>query len=193
MSGLEQMSQSVGGLFDGVWEGDTAGWGVRGFFPVSLSHDLQLCHSRLTDFLPQILSQTSYTAYSIPPTWESALATAIPLPSTEPPQPTQSTFEIIPDSPSSSSASLPSPASETEEDSFSPFIAILKGPKRSGKSGMSRALVNRLLRKYQKVAYLETDLGQSEFGPEGAVSLVVLEEPLLGESSRSTLKPVTDV
>lgn len=117
----------------------------------------------------------------MPPTWHSALATAIPLPDEEPPAPIAgSSFEIVPDSPSSSTASLPSPSSEVEDDSYGPFTALLKGPKRSGKSGMSRALVNRLLRKYKKVAYLETDLGQSEFGPEGVVSLVILEQPLLG-------------
>jgi hypothetical protein len=35
-SGVEGMCRAVGGLFDGVWEGETAGWGVRGFYPVSL-------------------------------------------------------------------------------------------------------------------------------------------------------------
>lgn len=66
-------------------------------------------------------------------------------------------------------------------DEYAPFVALLKGPKRSGKSGFSRTLVNRLLASYERVAYLECDAGQSEFGPEGAVSLVIVDKPLLGE------------
>ncbi|UZJ54421.1 hypothetical protein CBS101457_003741 [Exobasidium rhododendri] len=56
----------------------------------------------------------------------------------------------------------------------SPIVCLIKGPKRVGKSTFSRYLLNRLLSKRSsRVAYLETDLGQTEFGPPGLISLHV--------------------
>ncbi|KAE9411212.1 hypothetical protein BT96DRAFT_982985 [Gymnopus androsaceus JB14] len=61
-----------------------------------------------------------------------------------------------------------------------PDIYLVKGPKKIGKSSFARALVNRLLTRYHRVAYLECDLGQSEFTPGGMVALNVIHNPLLG-------------
>ncbi|MCO5585001.1 hypothetical protein L7F22_038933 [Adiantum nelumboides] len=53
---------------------------------------------------------------------------------------------------------------------------LIRGPKRVGKSTLSRFLLQRLLTKQEgKVAYLETDLGQSEFSLPGVVSLHVFD------------------
>ncbi|KIM42620.1 hypothetical protein M413DRAFT_10152 [Hebeloma cylindrosporum] len=57
---------------------------------------------------------------------------------------------------------------------------IVKGPKNSGKSTFARTLVNRLLESYQRVAFLECDIGQSEFTPGGMVSLNVVSSPIFG-------------
>ncbi|KAF8901520.1 hypothetical protein CPB84DRAFT_1777526 [Gymnopilus junonius] len=57
---------------------------------------------------------------------------------------------------------------------------IVKGPKNSGKSTFARTLTNRLLKSYRRVAFLECDLGQSEFTPGGMVSLNIVSEPILG-------------
>jgi polynucleotide 5'-hydroxyl-kinase GRC3/NOL9 len=65
-------------------------------------------------------------------------------------------------------------------DRSAPILAIMKGQKRSGKSTFGRELVNRLLSRYETVAYLDCDLGQSEFSPGGSVGLYVVKSPLLG-------------
>jgi polynucleotide 5'-hydroxyl-kinase GRC3/NOL9 len=77
---------------------------------------------------------------------------------------------------------------------MAPLVALIKGPKRSGKSSFGRAAVNRLLENYEKVAWLECDLGQGEFGCGGVVGIWILERPVLGESgreltTRATLMP----
>jgi polynucleotide 5'-hydroxyl-kinase GRC3/NOL9 len=66
-------------------------------------------------------------------------------------------------------------------DRSSPLVAIVKGPKRSGKSTFAREAVNRLLNRYETVAYLDCDLGQSEFGPGGTVGLYLVRKPLFGK------------
>ncbi|KAI0637595.1 hypothetical protein C8Q77DRAFT_1047087 [Trametes polyzona] len=60
------------------------------------------------------------------------------------------------------------------------YIYLVKGPKNSGKSTFARLLLNKLLSRFRRVAYLECDLGQSEFTPGGMVSLNVVEQPLFG-------------
>ncbi|KAF5371487.1 hypothetical protein D9615_009646 [Tricholomella constricta] len=70
--------------------------------------------------------------------------------------------------------------SSTSPDT-SAAVHFVKGPKKSGKSTFARALVNSLLSRYQKVAYLECDLGQSEFTPGGMVALNVISSPLFGK------------
>ncbi|KAF8969892.1 hypothetical protein BDZ97DRAFT_1793241 [Flammula alnicola] len=57
---------------------------------------------------------------------------------------------------------------------------IVKGSKNSGKSTFARTLMNRLLEYYRRVAYLECDLGQSEFTPGGMVSLNIISSPIFG-------------
>eukprot|EP00833_Pecoramyces_ruminatium_P006163 jgi/Orpsp1_1/1180195/evm.model.c7180000072476.2 len=59
-----------------------------------------------------------------------------------------------------------------------PIIAIT-GSKNMGKSTFSRYMVNSLLNCCNEVAYLECDIGQSEFTPSGMVSLNVISSPLL--------------
>ena len=66
-------------------------------------------------------------------------------------------------------------------DRSAPLVAIVKGPKRSGKSTFAREALNRLLNRYATVAYLDCDLGQSEFAPGGTVGLYIVSKPLLGE------------
>ncbi|CCA67460.1 hypothetical protein PIIN_01290 [Serendipita indica DSM 11827] len=57
---------------------------------------------------------------------------------------------------------------------------LIQGPKGSGKSMLSRMLVNRLLSRFKQVAYLDCDVGQTEFTPEGMVSLHLLTQPVFG-------------
>lgn len=59
-------------------------------------------------------------------------------------------------------------------------VVLVKGPKRSGKSSVARAALNRLLDTYERVAWLECDLGQGEFGAGGSVGLWVLDRPVFG-------------
>ncbi len=75
---------------------------------------------------------------------------------------------------------LPVEVDDVPEDR-GPVVALVRGPKRVGKSTFGRATVNRLLRRYRKVAWLESDLGQGEFGSGGAVGIWTIDRPLLGK------------
>ncbi|KAG8379053.1 hypothetical protein BUALT_Bualt07G0048300 [Buddleja alternifolia] len=55
-------------------------------------------------------------------------------------------------------------------------IAFVCGPKNSGKTTFSRHLVNVLLQRHKKVAYLDTDVGQTEFTLPGLLSLTVIDK-----------------
>ncbi|KAI3464019.1 hypothetical protein Pfo_020682 [Paulownia fortunei] len=55
-------------------------------------------------------------------------------------------------------------------------IAFVCGPKNSGKTTFSRHLLNVLLQRLKKVAYLDTDVGQTEFTPPGLLSLTVIDK-----------------
>ncbi|XP_059641922.1 polynucleotide 5'-hydroxyl-kinase NOL9-like [Cornus florida] len=57
-----------------------------------------------------------------------------------------------------------------------PPIAFICGAKNSGKTTFSRYLLNVLLKRYKKVGYLDTDVGQAEFTPPGCLSLTVIDE-----------------
>ncbi|GAB2269908.1 hypothetical protein Dimus_004826 [Dionaea muscipula] len=57
-----------------------------------------------------------------------------------------------------------------------PPIALVCGPKNSGKTTFSRHLLNTFLLRYKRVAYLDTDAGQPEFTPPGCLSLVILDK-----------------
>ncbi|KAJ7115967.1 hypothetical protein C8R44DRAFT_628191 [Mycena epipterygia] len=75
------------------------------------------------------------------------------------------------------------PTWETALDSMSDStsgVYLIKGHKKSGKSTFARTLLNRLLCRYRKVAFLECDLGQSEFTPGGLVALNMIENPIFG-------------
>ncbi|XXG42462.1 hypothetical protein AAC387_Pa01g2737 [Persea americana] len=61
-------------------------------------------------------------------------------------------------------------------DSTTTPIAFVCGPKNTGKSTFSRHLLNTLLNRYRKVAYLDTDVGQPEFTTPGCLSLHVIHE-----------------
>ncbi|KAI8081711.1 uncharacterized protein BX664DRAFT_268941, partial [Halteromyces radiatus] len=69
---------------------------------------------------------------------------------------------------------------ENEQEHAMPSISMVCGTKNVGKSTFGRYLVNRLLNVHQRVAYLETDIGQTEFTPSGMVSFHILDTPLLG-------------
>ncbi|KAK6924916.1 Polyribonucleotide 5'-hydroxyl-kinase Clp1, P-loop domain [Dillenia turbinata] len=57
-----------------------------------------------------------------------------------------------------------------------PPVILICGAKNSGKTTFSRYLVNVLIQRYKKVAYLDTDVGQSEFTPPGCLSLTVIDK-----------------
>ncbi|XP_010255658.1 PREDICTED: polynucleotide 5'-hydroxyl-kinase NOL9 [Nelumbo nucifera] len=56
-----------------------------------------------------------------------------------------------------------------------PPVAFICGAKNSGKTTFSRYLLNILLQRYKRVAYLDTDVGQPEFTPPGCLSLNVID------------------
>ncbi|KAI6039237.1 hypothetical protein EDC04DRAFT_2686819 [Pisolithus marmoratus] len=72
------------------------------------------------------------------------------------------------------------PASNNETDTTVIPGCLVKGPKKSGKSTFSRTLLNRLLNRYRRVAFLECDVGQSEFTPGGMVALSIVENRVFG-------------
>ncbi|WVQ96487.1 hypothetical protein IAU59_003592 [Kwoniella sp. CBS 9459] len=82
-----------------------------------------------------------------------------------------------------------SDSNEGYEDVQKPFIGLVKGTKRSGKSTFARTVLNHLLGKYEKVAWLECDLGQGEFGCGGVVGLWVLDRAVIGPSFTHPLVP----
>uniref|UniRef100_H3GHP9 Uncharacterized protein n=1 Tax=Phytophthora ramorum TaxID=164328 RepID=H3GHP9_PHYRM len=67
---------------------------------------------------------------------------------------------------------------------------VVCGGKGVGKSTFCRYLVNRLLAKFDTVAFLDTDLGQSELTPSGLVALHALTTPLLGPGFSHMKNPV---
>lgn len=67
---------------------------------------------------------------------------------------------------------------------------LVCGARNTGKSSFSRFLVNSLLTRHDSVAFLECDIGQSEFTPPGLVSLNVVHEPLLGSPHTHQRVPV---
>ncbi|PWA81216.1 polynucleotide 5'-hydroxyl-kinase NOL9 [Artemisia annua] len=57
-----------------------------------------------------------------------------------------------------------------------PPVCVVCGPRNSGKTAFSRHLVNVLIHRYRRVAYMDTDVGQAEFTPPGCLSLTVIDE-----------------
>ncbi|CAH1782633.1 unnamed protein product [Owenia fusiformis] len=60
-----------------------------------------------------------------------------------------------------------------------PIVAVCGG-KSVGKSTLSRILINKALNCIERVAYLDCDLGQTEFTAPGMVSLSIVDTPVLG-------------
>ena len=105
-------------------------------------------------------------------------------------------FQIPPSWEAAFSASSSFPADETT-GLLTPHVLLVKGQKNSGKSTFARMLANRLssryaaenhrgphahqlVSRYRRVAFLECDLGQSEFTPGGMVALSIIERPVFG-------------
>ncbi|KAI9144476.1 hypothetical protein BKA69DRAFT_1122321 [Paraphysoderma sedebokerense] len=99
-------------------------------------------------------------------------------------------FPIVRPTPGVSALSLPESwfanvdsllsKSTLQTDKKSAPIILTFGNRNVGKSTFSRFLVNFLLNEYPKVAFLECDVGQSEFTSPGLVSLNIVSTPLLG-------------
>lgn len=85
---------------------------------------------------------------------------------------------VLPESWSIALSAAEAPPSSADPIPLS--VYVVKGPKKSGKSTFARTLLNRLLAKFQRVAYLECDVGQSEFTPGGLVALNVVDNPVFG-------------
>jgi polynucleotide 5'-hydroxyl-kinase GRC3/NOL9 len=83
--------------------------------------------------------------------------------------------EVLSGSSFSSSTALSTTIFNITAETASPAF-LVKGPRNSGKSTFARTLLNRLLEKHERVAFLECDLGQSEFTTSGMVSLNVVNE-----------------
>jgi polynucleotide 5'-kinase involved in rRNA processing len=73
--------------------------------------------------------------------------------------------------------------------SGNPPIVCVVGNVNSGKSTITRFIVNRSLKRYQKVAYLDCDVGQPELGVQGQVGIHIVETPLLGPPFTHTQIP----
>ncbi|CAG8454517.1 4313_t:CDS:10 [Ambispora leptoticha] len=59
-------------------------------------------------------------------------------------------------------------------------VIILFGHKKVGKSTFSKFLINTLLNRHPRIAYIESDIGQPEFTPSGIVSLSIVDSPIFG-------------
>ncbi|KAF7965772.1 hypothetical protein HWV62_41966 [Athelia sp. TMB] len=91
-------------------------------------------------------------------------------------------FELSPSWNQALSSISPESTKEDDLPRLATPICIIKGPRKTGKSTFARTLLNRLVTRYRKVAFLECDLGQSEFTPGGMVALNIIEQPLFGPS-----------
>jgi len=69
-----------------------------------------------------------------------------------------------------------SQAAESISCSSTPPIVFICGAKNCGKTTFSRYLLNIVLQKYTKVAYLDTDVGQPEFTPPAFLSLTIVHK-----------------
>lgn len=61
-----------------------------------------------------------------------------------------------------------------------PPIIVVAGPRKVGKSTFARFLANSLLDRYERVAFIDSDPGQTEFMPPGFLTLSIIKSPLLG-------------
>ncbi|KAH9916798.1 uncharacterized protein B0H18DRAFT_1124020 [Fomitopsis serialis] len=67
-----------------------------------------------------------------------------------------------------------------QEMNYPRSVYLVKGPRNTGKSTFGKVLLNALLTRYRRVAFLECDMGQSEFTPAGMVALNILDAPVFG-------------
>ncbi|KAL5512247.1 hypothetical protein ACEPAG_3532 [Sanghuangporus baumii] len=95
----------------------------------------------------------------------------------------------LPDSWRNALVSLPSALSQNGDVTLEPLTLLVRGQKRTGKSTFARTLLNRLICQYRRVAYLECDIGQTEFTPPGLVSLHVIDRPMFGPPFTHPLIP----
>uniref|UniRef100_A0A1B6LQG1 Polynucleotide 5'-hydroxyl-kinase NOL9 n=1 Tax=Graphocephala atropunctata TaxID=36148 RepID=A0A1B6LQG1_9HEMI len=70
---------------------------------------------------------------------------------------------------------------------------ILCGGKSVGKSTLLRYLINKCLQKWNRVLVLDFDLGQCEFTIGGCVSVVLVEDPILGPNYTHLKQPLRSV
>lgn len=59
-------------------------------------------------------------------------------------------------------------------------VAFICGPRKVGKSSMTRFIANSLWSNMRQVAFIDLDPGQTEFTPPGCLSLKLLSSPLFG-------------
>lgn len=82
----------------------------------------------------------------------------------------------------------------SKKTTVEPLIVFVCGAKDSGKSTYLRYLINKCLSQTNfspKIAFLDCDVGQSEFTPSGTISLINnLTEPLFGPSASHLKKPL---
>ncbi len=65
------------------------------------------------------------------------------------------------------------------EDSGKPCIVYVTGPTDSGKTSFCSFLANRAIAKNKSVAIIDADVGQSDIGPPGFISIAFPEKPFL--------------
>jgi polynucleotide 5'-hydroxyl-kinase GRC3/NOL9 len=126
-----------------------------GVFDVD-SKGLDDCLGIPTCRVAHTLHSPALIPFSLPPSWQDALSSP-----------------LIPDI---HHLSEPTPFTPSSH----PLVALVRGPKRTGKSTFARTLLNRLVSSFTRVAYLECDVGQTEFTPPGMVALHVIDRPVFG-------------
>ncbi|XP_014669777.1 PREDICTED: polynucleotide 5'-hydroxyl-kinase NOL9-like [Priapulus caudatus] len=68
-------------------------------------------------------------------------------------------------------------------------VFLVCGGRNVGKSTMARHLINSALSECKRVAYLECDIGQTEFTPSGCISLHIVTTPVIGPPFTHQRKP----
>jgi polynucleotide 5'-hydroxyl-kinase GRC3/NOL9 len=70
-----------------------------------------------------------------------------------------------------------------------PIKILLAGFKNSGKSTMMCYLINKCLRKWDKILVLDLDIGQSELFIPRCISAFIIDTPLLGPNFTHLKQP----
>lgn len=66
---------------------------------------------------------------------------------------------------------------------------MIAGYKNAGKSTMLRYLINKCLKKWDKILVLDFDIGQSEFSLPACISAFIIDMPLLGPNFTHLTQP----